>query len=103
MIKDIFAVIGVITTLSVVVTFGYTAFECIVDRVRKRKYHYEVKHRFDKPPTAAKDTNHRKDFVMVDVANLALGMWQIIGSVGMLHQRKRQVNRNERYLPNNRT
>ena len=38
--------------MGVVVTFGYTAFECIVDRVRKRKYHYEVKHRFDKPPTA---------------------------------------------------
>lgn len=49
---DVFALVGLMATVLVALLFGSMFIDYITDKIRKAKYHYKVKHRFDKPPTA---------------------------------------------------
>lgn len=60
--KDILALIGVVTIGVSILMFGCMFIEYLIDKCRIAVYTYKRKHRFDKPPTAecyCKDCVHR--------------------------------------------
>lgn len=50
--KEFLSLVGEWTILSLIGIFVILAIDGITEGVKRLKYHYEVKHRFSKPPTA---------------------------------------------------
>lgn len=50
--KESLYLIGAGTIIGVCVFLAYLVIDGITEGVKRLKYHYEVKHRFNKPPTA---------------------------------------------------
>lgn len=52
MIRDSFTIIGFVVVASVIYFSITGLLEAIAEAIRKAKRKYQIKHRFDKPPTA---------------------------------------------------
>ena len=52
LIKNIFIIIGLITTLLIALMFLYYGITELKELIIRAHWKYEYKHRFDKPPTA---------------------------------------------------
>jgi hypothetical protein len=50
--KDIFEVIGISATLTVLIVIGWLLIISIISGLKTLKHRWRVKHRFNKPPTA---------------------------------------------------
>ncbi len=50
--KEFLSIIGAATIMVLAGFIAIMAVQAITEGVKKLKYHYEVKHRFNKPPTA---------------------------------------------------
>lgn len=52
MISDVLALIGVFTIMAILALFIMIATDSIKTLIKNKKRDYQIKHRFDKPPTA---------------------------------------------------
>lgn len=52
MIKDFLAIVGIMCIAAITAVIIGVAWESFKDFVAKKRWKYQVKHRFDKPPTA---------------------------------------------------
>lgn len=48
----LFAIFGIITVAGIIFVIGKLFFDFICELIDRKKWEYEYKHRFDKPPTA---------------------------------------------------